>query len=107
MHSSRSVAFGRLITKERLASHLKHPSALFCCKTVKYDSVLLQNVKILYFLSRNVKIRYFLSRNVKIRAMSRKNAINCVPSRLRILISPEDNKEEEEEEDNKEEEEEA
>ena len=39
-------------------------------------------------LSRNVKIRYFLSQKVKIRAMSRKNARNCVPSRLRILISP-------------------
>ena len=55
---------------------------------MKYDSVLSRNVKIRYFLLRNVKIRYFLSRNIKIRAMSRKNAINCVPSRLRILISP-------------------
>ena len=33
-------------------------------------------------------LKYFLSQNVEIRAMSRKNAINCVPSRLRILISP-------------------
>ena len=66
----------------------KHASTLFCCKTVKYNSVLSQNFKIRNFLSQNVKIRYFLSRNVKIRAMSRKNAINCVPSRLRILISP-------------------
>ena len=65
-----SYAFGRLGTKERLASHLKHASTLFCCKTVKYNSVLLQNVK----------IRYFLSRNVKIRAMSRKNGINCAAS---------------------------
>ena len=45
---------------------------MFCCKTVKYDSVLSRNVKIRYFVSRNVNIRYFLSRNVKIRAMSRK-----------------------------------
>ena len=66
--------------RERLASHLKHASTLFCCKTVKYNSVLSQNVKIRYFLSRNVKIRYFLSRNVKIRAMSRKNGINCAAS---------------------------
>ena len=26
--------------RERLASHLKHASTLFCCKTVKYNSVL-------------------------------------------------------------------
>ena len=25
---------------ERLASHLKHASTLFCCKAVKYDSVI-------------------------------------------------------------------
>ena len=61
--------------RERLASHLKHASTLFCCKTVKYNSV----------LSQNVKIRYFLSRNVKIRAMSGKNGINCDASWLRIL----------------------
>ena len=81
--------------KERLASHLKHATTLFCCKTVKYNSVLSQNIKIRYFLSRNIKIRYFLSRNVeirdflsrnvKIRAMSRKNGINCAVSWLRIL----------------------
>ena len=50
--------------------HLKHASTLFCCKTVKYNSVLLQNIK----------IRYFLSQNVKTRAMSRKNGINCAVS---------------------------
>ena len=57
---------------ERLTSHLKHTytSTLFCCKTVKYNSVLL----------RNIKIRFFLLRNVKIRAMSRKNCINCAAS---------------------------
>ena len=60
--------------------HLKHASTLFRCKTVKYNSVLSQNVKIPYFLSRNVKIRYFLSRNVEIRAMSRKNGVNCAVS---------------------------
>ena len=70
-----SCAFGRLETKERLASHLKHASTLFCCKTVKYNSV----------LSQNGKIRYFLSQNVKIRAMSQKNDINCAASWLRIL----------------------
>ena len=67
-----SKPFGRLITKERLASHLQHASALFCCKTVKYDSVLSQNIEIRYFLLRNVEIRYFLSRNFQIRAMSQK-----------------------------------
>ena len=35
---------------ERLASHLKHASILFRCKTVRYNSVLSQNVKIRYFL---------------------------------------------------------
>ena len=35
---------------------------------VKYDSVLLRNVKVRYFLSQNVKIWYFLSQNVKIRS---------------------------------------
>ena len=64
---------------------LEHASTLFCCKTVKYHSVLSQNVKIRYFLSRNIKIRYFLSRNVRIRDMSRKNGINCAVSWLRIL----------------------
>ena len=76
--------------RERLASHLKHASTLFCCKTVKYNSVLSQNVKIRYFLSRNVQIRYFLSRNVKIRAMSPKNGINYATSWLRIFFSPDD-----------------
>ena len=66
-------------------SQSEHASTLFCCKTVKYNSVLSQNVKIRNFLSQNVKIRYFLSRNVKIRAMSRKNGINCAVSWLRIL----------------------
>ena len=41
-------------------------SALFCCTTVKYYSVLSQNVRLRYFLSQNVKIWYFLSQNVKI-----------------------------------------
>ena len=35
---------------------------------VKYNSVLLRNVKVRYFLSQNVKIWYFLSQNVKIRS---------------------------------------
>ena len=48
---------------------------IFCCKTVKYASI----------LSLNVKIRYFLLQNIKICAMSRKNDINCVTSWLRIL----------------------
>ena len=60
-------------------------TTLFCCKTVKYNSVSSQNFKIRYFLSWNVKIRYFLSRNIKIRAMSRKNGINCAASWLRIF----------------------
>ena len=37
---------------------------MFCCKTVKYDSVLSQNVEIRHFLLRNIKIWYLLSRNV-------------------------------------------
>ena len=59
---------------EKLASHLKHVSTSFCCKTGQYNSVLLRNVKLRYFLTRNVKIRYFLSLNVKICAVSQKKA---------------------------------
>ena len=36
-----------------------------CFTPVKYDSVLLRNVKVWYFLSQNVKIQYFLSQNLK------------------------------------------
>ena len=40
---------------ERLASHLQHASTLFCCKTVKYNSVLSRNVKIRYFCRETLK----------------------------------------------------
>ena len=42
-------------------SEIEDASALFCCTTVKYYSVLSQNVRTQYFLSRNVKTQYFLS----------------------------------------------
>ena len=65
-----SCAFGRQITKERLDTHLACLNIVLLQNSFKYDSVLL----------RNVKIRYFLSQNVKIRAMSQKNGIKCATS---------------------------
>ena len=45
--------------------NIPNDSKLFCCKTIKYNSALVPNIKIWYFLLQNAKIQYFLLRNVK------------------------------------------
>ena len=43
--ASCSYAFWRLVAEKRLVSNKQHDSSLFCCKTIKYNSVLSPNQK--------------------------------------------------------------
>ena len=90
-----SCAFGRQITKERLDTHLAMPqhcfvakqlnTTLFCRKTLKYGTFCRETLKYGTFCRKTLKHGTFCRKNTHYEP---KNAINCVPSRLRILISP-------------------
>ena len=52
--------------------NIQFHSKLYCCQTIKYNSVLVPKFEIRYFLSQNAKILHLLSQNVKTHAVSQK-----------------------------------